>query len=271
MNSNEGAAMPSEQTVVPSELRMITDRDLRENPSLVKELRTGGDFIEQRTAPSAVEIRAQEDGSWTLIGHAAVFDSLSENLGGFQEKIARGAFRRILKTSTLDVRCLFNHDSNLILGRTPGTLTLREDPTGLVYECTVADTSYGRDLRVLLEQGIVSQSSFAFRVDQAGQAWSEDPDGILIRTITDFTDLLDVSPVTYPAYTETSAQVSRDLDSETTVTQDSSNRSSEQDDGGAAAQPIAQADDQPRRADEEKPNVVDPRSRRLRLRERLAH
>lgn len=251
------------RSAVQSELRIITQEDLREQPELVGELRSGGDFVEQRVAPVTTEIRGNANGSWTLVGHAAVFDSRSEPLGGFTEVIQRGAFRKVLKQDGLDVRALFNHDANLVLGRTVnGTLKLTEDPTGLRYEVDVADTSYGRDLRVLLERGDVTQSSFAFRVAKDGQVWDDQEDGTLLRTITNFSSLVDVSPVTTPAYQSTSAVAVP------TVNQYSSTRESEQATGGAVEQPGKQADSQPRRADEE--GAYRHRVRRLRLREKRA-
>ena len=244
-----------------AETRIVEERDLRENPDLLSELRNGADIVEKRMVET--EVRANESGKgWKLTGYAAVFDS-EASLGNFNERIARGAFRKVLKRTDLDVAALFNHDQNLILGRTTnGTLTLREDPRGLVYEVDVADTTYGRDLKVLLERGDVTQSSFAFRVKSDGQQWSEGEDGTLIRTITEFDDLLDVSPVVYPAYADTTSAAV------TSRNQTSSNSESEQEGQGAAAQQSHQADSQPRRADEE--GVHRQRVRRLKLRDRAA-
>jgi uncharacterized protein len=258
MNPPEATEVEEEdqgQVEMPQRMRIVDAVEVRDNPGLVAEIRSG-DVAERRAAPSTTEVRSNPDGSWTLVGHAAVFDS-SANLGSFTESIQRGAFRRILNQDGLDVRALFNHDPNLVLGRTPGTLTLREDPTGLAYEVNVAPTTAGNDLRILLERGDITQSSFAFQV--GGQEWRDMPDGTLHRTITDFKDLLDVSPVTYPAYADTTAGVR----SET-----SSSDSSEQDAGGAAAQPNAQADESSRRADEDDAHRL--RLRRQRLRERAA-
>lgn len=253
---------------VKVEQRVISGSDLREDPALVAELRDGADVVERRVAPVTTEVRAAGDGSWTLVGLAAVYESESEELGGFREVIKRGAFRRVLKQDGLDVRCLFNHDQNIVLGRTPATLMLREDPRGLVYEVNVAPTTAGNDLRVLLERGDVTQSSFAFKV--GAQEWSEAPDGTLIRTITDFADLLDVSPVTYPAYKITSAEsVPNQVSSnEPVASRDSSTSESEQGNEGTVEQPVPQADSQPRRADET--GAHRHRSRRLRLREKRA-
>ncbi len=157
---------------------------------------------EKRTYNSTMEIRSAEDGKPTVLrGHAAVFDSLSENLGGFREKIAPGAFDEVLEN---DVRGLFNHDPNYVLGRTrSGTLKLNTDVSGLAYEIELPDTSTARDLTKSIERGDISQSSFGFRVEE--DKWEEDEDGRVIRTITKVKELLDVSPVTYPAYTSTDA------------------------------------------------------------------
>lgn len=146
------------------------------------------------------EVRAEKREDKTVVrGYAAKFDSLSENLGGFREIIAPGAFDDVLNN---DVRALINHDSSLILGRTTaGTLRLSVDATGLQYEYDSPDTSYARDLLVSLERGDVDQSSFQFFVEK--DDWNEDAEGRLIRTIQKVSRLLDVAPVTFPAYPDT--------------------------------------------------------------------
>lgn len=151
--------------------------------------------IERRYFTSPVEVRAKDDGAKMIRGHAAVFDSLSDNLGGFREKIAPGAFDGVLSD---DVRALFNHDPNLILGRTPNTVRISVDKDGLLYEIDPPDTQLGRDLVVSMERGDITQSSFAFTVER--DDWAEDDDGRVIRTIHEVKRLYDVSPVTYPAY-----------------------------------------------------------------------
>lgn len=146
---------------------------------------------------SKVEYRGDEGQQKPyIVGYASVFNSLSEDLGGFRELIHKDSFNDVLQD---DVRALFNHDSNLILGRTKaGTLTLEIDERGLKYELQVPDTTAGRDLLVSIERGDVSQSSFGFRVDE--DQFDEDGDGKWVRTITKVQRLFDVSPVVYPAY-----------------------------------------------------------------------
>lgn len=153
--------------------------------------------IERRSySLDSAEVRKNDDGAAVLRGHAAVFDKLSENLGGFRERIEPGAFDDALED---DVRALFNHDPNLILGRTrSGTLKLDVDDSGLSYEVTLPDTQTGRDLAISVERGDIDQSSFAFVVEK--DSWGKDKDGQIIRTILKVSRLFDVSPVTYPAY-----------------------------------------------------------------------
>lgn len=132
-------------------------------------------------------------------GYAARFNMLSEDLGGFYEKIAPGAFKNSLLTA--DVRCLFNHDANIILGRTlSGTLRVVEDDNGLAYEADAPDTQLIRDMVLApIERGDVTQCSFAFYTVR--DHW-ENVDGKVIRTLLEC-EILDVSPVTYPAYKDT--------------------------------------------------------------------
>jgi uncharacterized protein len=152
----------------------------------------------------APEFRAakSDDGKKQIFGYAAVFDSWSENLGWFREKIAPGAFSRVIKAG--DAVALFNHDANMPLGRqSNGTLRLNEDDTGLMMEVDLPDTQYANDLYKLVERGDIRQQSFAFSVAVDEWAYGKDgqPDE---RTIVEVKELFDVSPVTYPAYPDTS-------------------------------------------------------------------
>ena len=149
-----------------------------------------------------IETRAEEseEGNQIITGHASMYDTRSENLGGFYEYIEAGAFTPELIAKS-DTRALINHDQNLILGRTTsGTLRLTADEKGLRYEFDVPQTSYGKDLVVSMQRGDITQSSFAFTV--AEDDWTTDEAGNNIRTIKKIERLYDVSPVTYPAYPE---------------------------------------------------------------------
>lgn len=155
-----------------------------------------------------VETRAEGEPP-RIVGHAAVFNHLSENLGGFREQIKPGAFAAAINED--DVRALFNHNPDYILGRSKsGTLTMKEDAQGLAIEIIPPDTQIARDLLVSMERGDISQMSFGFTVKPGGQEWGEDENGGTVRTLTDL-KLFDVSPVTFPAYPQTDAAV-RSLD-----------------------------------------------------------
>jgi HK97 family phage prohead protease len=258
MNPPEDTEVEEEDDAM-LERSVVGEAELRSRPDLVGELRSGADVVEQRHASTKVEFRDQGDGTWTLTGLAAVFDSMSEPLGGFTEVIKRGAFKNVLKDTSLDTRALFNHDPNMPLARTTnGTLSLRETPRGLEYTAIIpAGLSYGNDLRVLLENGTITQSSFAFKMPAGGkgQDWADGPDGTLVRTITDFGALLDVSPVTYPAYRAATAGVRNE------TSDDSSERSDQAD---ATEQVTNPAEESRLREEQERAR----RERELRLRER---
>lgn len=150
---------------------------------------------------------AQEGGSPVIEGYAAVFGDMSEDLGGFYEKIERGAFAATLDKA--DVRALWNHNADYPLGRMKaGTLMLGEDERGLKFSINLPDTQYARDLLVSMRRGDVDQMSFGFRTVR--DRW-EQKGGQVIRTLLEV-ELFDVSPVTYPAYPTTSAAVRSQLE-----------------------------------------------------------
>lgn len=151
------------------------------------------------------ELRAVMDGDkpTKICGHAAKFDSLSEDLGGFRERIAPGAFAKTIQSG--DVRALWNHDANIVLGRNKsGTLRMSEDSAGLYYECDAPDTQLVRDMVMSpIARGDVNQCSFGFRTIE--DKWAK-VDGEWLRTLLEV-ELFDVSPVTYPAYASTDVAV----------------------------------------------------------------
>lgn len=158
---------------------------------------------ERRVLPvERLEVReASEESKPVIEGYAAVFDSLSLDLGGFRERIAPGAFTRSVAEN--DIRALWDHDSKYVLGRNKaGTLALGEDERGLRIAVIPPNTVWATDLVQSIRRGDVNQMSFGFYVRQ--DEWEDTPDG-LVRTLRDV-DLFDVSIVSYPAYVETSAE-----------------------------------------------------------------
>ena len=166
--------------------------------------------IERRYAPTEFAIRARPGDSGGVIveGHGAVFNSMSQNLGGFIEEVAPTAFDRTLGDNP-DVRALINHEPSMLLGRTrAATLRLSTDSTGLAYEIDMPDRQDARDLLVSMERGDITHSSFGFRVMPGGDEWSLTADEFPLRTLTAVSiHNGDVSPVTYPAYEGTDSGI----------------------------------------------------------------
>lgn len=153
-----------------------------------------------------VELRVYTDGGDSFIeGHAAVFDTWSETLGlmfPFKEKVRKGAFVHTVETD--DIRALFNHDPNYVLGRNrAGTLTLYEDEKGLFVRMKPPETTWAKDLMVSIARGDITQMSFGFLVVK--DDWRTE-DGLDVRELIEV-KLYDVSPVTFPAYTATDVGV----------------------------------------------------------------
>ncbi len=155
--------------------------------------------IERRNFP-VEELRAitDENGLRHIIGYAAVFNSLSEDLGGFREKIEPGCFSKTINSD--DIRSLKNHNSDYVLGRNKsGTLILSEDQRGLKIDVIPPDAQWARDFMVSIDRGDVDQMSFGFH--KVSDRWEGDyPNEV--RTLTEVR-LFDVSPVTFPAYPDT--------------------------------------------------------------------
>ncbi len=158
--------------------------------------------LERRTfILDAIKVEKRDDESRRMIGHAAVFNQLSEDLGGYREQIAPGAFAEAIQKD--DIRALWNHNADHPLGRNISkTLTLSEDARGLAIEILLPDTQVARDLAVSVERGDVNQMSFGFSVRPGGQDWAKDDSGQVVRTLKRVR-LYDVSPVTFPAYPQT--------------------------------------------------------------------
>lgn len=145
------------------------------------------------------EVREDSDGMH-LEGYAALFDSRSENLGGFTESIKPGAFRSSLKARN-DIKLLWNHDTGAVLGSTrAGTMTLTEDERGLKVSADIANTSYGRDAAELVRRGDVTGFSFGFSMPaRGGDEWNAEGTERVLKSVR----LHEVSLVAFPAYPET--------------------------------------------------------------------
>jgi uncharacterized protein len=147
------------------------------------------------------EVRlAGDDGPPKIVGYAARFGVWADIGGLFRERIEPGAFKKTIKEA--DVRALVEHDPMAIIGRNKaGTLRLNEDEKGLAVEIDVPDTTVGKDLLVSMRRGDKTQMSFGFTVNKADDDYDENT-----RILRDVS-LFDVSIVSFPAYSQTTAQV----------------------------------------------------------------
>jgi len=157
----------------------------------------------ERRITLQAELRAVDENTkkvGRLEGYAALFDNPTELWDGYYEQIRAGAFARTLREGA-DVRALFNHNPDMVLGRNKaGTLTLRETKKGLKVNIWPPDTQIGRDVVTSVKRGDISQMSFAFRAIKTTD--EEKGKGEWLRTLEDV-DLYDISVVTYPAYPDT--------------------------------------------------------------------
>jgi HK97 family phage prohead protease len=155
---------------------------------------------EIRTNSVDFEVRAEGDGM-SFTGYASVFNSPSEDLGGFIEYVAPGAFKRSLQSRN-EVKLLWNHDSGEPLASLRGgTMQLVEDNRGLKVTAKLPNTTRGRDVAELLRTNVINTMSFGFNVIK--DSWSSDGKTRTLESVR----LFEVSVVSFAAYPSTTAQV----------------------------------------------------------------
>ncbi|BAR81210.1 prohead protease [Bacillus thuringiensis serovar tolworthi] len=148
---------------------------------------------------------ATEEQPSKITGYAAVFNSKTTIGGWFDEVIEPGAFARSLSENS-DIRALFNHNWDNVLGRTKsGTLILEEDEKGLKFEIELPNTSVGRDLAESMSRGDINQCSFGFWITEENWDYSVEP---ALRTIKEV-ELYEISVVSIPAYEDTEVSLVR--------------------------------------------------------------
>lgn len=162
-----------------------------------------GKTIEKRAHKTEMRILTGEDGP-VLEWYPIVYNSLSEELWGFREMVLPGSLTKTLQEA--DVRALFNHDPNYVMGRSSaGTLELNDTERGLQARVKLPEASWAKDLAVSVQRGDIDQGSFAFRMIR--EMWDKFEDQPL-RKLAEL-ELVDVSVVTYPAYPETAGAAVR--------------------------------------------------------------
>ena len=165
-----------------------------------------------RLLPNTAPEMIREGRKRILKGYALKFGvgypMWSERIGPFTEKVDPGAFKNADMT---DVRCLFNHDPNFILGRTAaGTMQIGIDSVGLWYSVLLPRGPRGQDMAEALERGDVTQSSWGFTLASDGDKWERNTTGVPVRTLVKINTVFDASPVVFPANGAATAYVSSD-------------------------------------------------------------
>ena len=163
--------------------------------------------IEKRAMNSQLKIRENDGGGASIAGLAVPYGKQSEEMWGFREIIAPGAFAASLSGGR-DIRCLWSHDAGKPLGRTSNnTLRLRDAPEGLSFDCDLSATSWSMDAREAIKRGDVTGMSFGFIVRKDDWAFVDDT---TVRTVLE-ADLFEVSPVSFPAYPDSSVEARSEL------------------------------------------------------------
>lgn len=167
---------------------------------------------------SKLQTRAEAGEDRFIEGYFAVFNQETELWQGCFERIAPGAFDNSLKDN--DIRCLFNHDTGFVLGRTASkTLELRTDAHGLWGRVKVnPNDTQAMDIYARVERGDISGCSFGFY--PKGEQY-EDREDSTLWTVTE-ADTFEVSVCTFPAYPQTEIQARQkdiELSKERTIKQ----------------------------------------------------
>lgn len=159
---------------------------------------------ERRYNPQSLELRTVPGGKQVIAGYAIVFNQLSGNLGGFVEVIEPRATNSVDFSDTV---ATFNHNSNIVLGRVPKTMSYRVDSKGVYVEIQPPETR--KDILEHIRRGDIKGMSFTFRIKKGGDTWEAPNAGRILplRRITAFDIIPELGPVTNPAYTQTDVTV----------------------------------------------------------------
>lgn len=182
---------------------------------------------ELRCINSTIEIRKNEDGTETrtIEGYGVVFNQYSHDLGWFKEKINRNAFEGV---DMSDVVATVNHDFNLIMARTTNTLQLTIDDYGVKYRFDAPNTTAGDDLLENVRNGNITGSSFMFTVEEDRWTFKTKSDEIDEREVLKVGRLIELGPVTMPAYPQTTASAKRSYEAAKNSTEEAEKLAAEQ-------------------------------------------
>lgn len=159
--------------------------------------------INKRDFKTSFNVTRQQQNPDELIieGYFALYEQDTELYDGIFEIITKGAFDKTLNN---DVRALWNHNTQYVLGRNKsGTLELKTDDKGLFGVIKLPNTQYAKDIHELVQRGDVDQCSFGFNI--LNETLEELASGAFRWRINEI-DLHEISVVTFPAYENTSVQ-----------------------------------------------------------------
>ena len=161
-----------------------------------------------RTLSNADELRFEGDDGNTLVGYAAVFNNptrIDSWEGRFDEIIAPGAFTKTIVERGSAIKVLYDHGFDPSIGNKPiATIeSLTEDDTGLLLRAAFIDRPYAEDIKAAVAAGAIDGMSFRFNVVK--DEWDDTGD-VPVRTVREL-KVLELGPVTFPAYTATTAGV----------------------------------------------------------------
>lgn len=142
-------------------------------------------------------------------GYAVLWDELSENLGGFRERFRKGAFRESLADGGVKFMVRSHDLARPVASTSSGTLELEEDAIGLRFTAKLPDNGDAGDLAATIKRRVLTKMSFAFSTERAADETFANEGGQLVRTVKR-AQLFEVSPVTFPAYPQTSVRAALD-------------------------------------------------------------
>lgn len=167
---------------------------------------------EQRSSSFAVRNTPGSD--FAISGVAASFGVYADIGGQFRERIAPGAFKDTLAAGN-NIRCLLNHDVSKILASTrAGTLALKETDAGLCFAAQLdKESQIAQETHRAIARGDINEMSFMFDVPDGGDVWDMAQDETTGERFTRRTllkvNLMEVSPVTFPAYKQGTSVTAR--------------------------------------------------------------
>jgi uncharacterized protein len=161
-------------------------------------------LLKQEQRSNTFAVRNEPGSDFAISGVAASFGTYADIGGQFRERIAPGAFKDTLQAGD-NIRCLLNHDPSKILASTRArTLTLKETEQGLCFAAQLdRQSQVAQETHRAIARGDLSEMSFMFDVPEGGDAWDmatdERGNSFTRRTLLKV-NLMEVSPVTFPAY-----------------------------------------------------------------------